>query len=219
MHVVHVFTMRQAAFYNYLRLWFERSAKEVIFMKKLVTLFTGSWQELKQVRTITICAMLAAVGIALGSVSIQMEHMRISFAGIPVMISGYLFGPVVGSIFAGVLDILKYLVKPVGAFFPALTLVMVLKGCIYGCFFYRRPLSLFRVLAALFVSGLVCNVILNTLCLSVLYGKAFMTLLPPRILQNLILWPVDSLIFFHVSKLLEMAGVFRVFRKNKVSVN
>lgn len=115
----------------------------------------------------------------------------------------------VGSVFAGVLDIIKYLVKPVGAFFPGLTLVMTLKGCIYGCFFYRRPLSLPRVLAAQFVIGLVCNVILNTLCLSFLYGDAFMALLPPRVIQNLILWPVDSLIFFNVARILEMAGVFR----------
>ncbi len=61
-------------------------------MKKLATLFTCSCQELKQVRTITVCAMLAAVGVALGSVSIQMENMRIGFAGIPAMLSGYLFG-------------------------------------------------------------------------------------------------------------------------------
>lgn len=186
-------------------------------MKKLATLFTCSCQELKQVKTITICAMLAAVGVALGSVSIQMENMRIGFAGIPAMLSGHLFGPAVGSVFAGTLDIIKYLVKPVGVFFPGLTLVMVLKGFIYGCFFYRRALTLPRVLAAQFVIASVCNVILNTLCLSVLYGDGFMVLLPPRILQNLILWPIDSLIFFHVAKVLEMTGVFRMLGRSRAA--
>lgn len=178
-------------------------------MKKLATLFTCSCQELKQVRTLTVCAMLAALGAALGAVSIQVESMRIGFAGIPVILSGYLFGPVVGSVFAGVLDVIKYMIKPEGVYFPGLMLVMVLKGCIYGCFLYRRPLSLSRVMATLFVSGLVCNVILNTLCLSFLYGKGFMVLLPPRIIQNLILWPIDSFVFFYVAKFLQVAGVLR----------
>lgn len=186
-------------------------------MKKLATLFTCSCEELKQVRTITICAMLAALGVALGSVSIQMENMRIGFAGIPVMLSGYLFGPGVGGLFAGVLDIIKYLVNPVGAFFPGLTLVMALKGVVYGCFFYRRPLSLPRVLAAQFIIALVCNVILNTMCLSLLSGSSFMVMLPPRIIQNLILWPIDSLIFFNVAKILEVSGVFRVLGRSRAS--
>lgn len=186
-------------------------------MKKLATLFTCSCEELKQVRTITVCAMLGAVGVALGSVSIQMENMRIGFAGIPAMLAGYLFGPAVGGIFAGALDIIKYLVKPVGAFFPGLTLVMALKGVIYGCFFYCKPLSLPRVLAAQFVIALVCNLILNTLCLSILSGSTFMALLPPRIIQNLILWPIDTLIFFNVAKLLEVSGVFRVLGRSRVS--
>lgn len=186
-------------------------------MKKLATLFTCSCHDLKQVRTITVCAMLAAVGVALGSVA-QTMNMRIGFAEIPVMLSGYLFGPVVGSVFAGVLDIIKYLIKPVGVFFPGLTLVMVLKGCIYGSFFYRRSLSLSRVLAAQFVIGLVCNVILNTLCLSILYGDAFMAIVPPRIIQNLILWPINSFLFFNVAKILEMSGVFRMLGRSKAAV-
>jgi hypothetical protein len=36
-----------------------------------------------------------------------------------------------------------------------------------------------------------------------------MVLLPPRVIKNLIMWPIDSLIFFHIAKLLEAAGIFR----------
>ena len=68
----------------------------------------------------------------------------------------------------------------------------MLAGVIYGSFYYRKPLSLGRVFAAHLVVSLVCNVLLNTLCLSLLYGKAFMVLLPPRVIKNLIMWPIDS---------------------------
>ena len=170
-------------------------------MTRLATLFTCSFRRLKEVRTVTVCAMLGAIAIVLGSLSIDLgPSVRIGFSGIPNELVHYLFGPAAGSLFAGALDILKYMIKPVGGFFP---------GVIYGSFYYRKPLSLGRVFAAHLVVSLVCNVLLNTLCLSLLYGKAFMVLLPPRVIKNLIMWPIDSLIFFHIAKLLEAAGIFR----------
>ena len=148
-------------------------------MKKLAELFGSSSRELKSVRTITVCAMLAAAAIILVNFRIELTNtQRIGFSGIPNQLVAYLFGPAVSCLFAGALDIIKYLIKPVGAFFPGLTLVTMLAGLIYGFFFYKKPLKLTRVLAAHFLVCLVCNVILNTLCLSILYGQAFMILIP-----------------------------------------
>ena len=179
-------------------------------MKKFVTLFTGSYRELKSVRTVTVSAMLAAIAVVLGMFSVEIgNYIRIGFSSIPNGVEAYLFGPVVGGIFAGALDILKYILKPTGAFFPPLTLVVILAGVLYGCMYYKKKITLGRVLAAKFIVMLVCNVFLNTLCLSVLYGKGFFLLLPARALKNLIMWPVDSVIFYTAVKLLEGAGVFR----------
>lgn len=165
-------------------------------MKKLAELFGSSSRELKSVRTITVCAMLAAAAIILVNFRIELTNtQRIGFSGIPNQLVAYLFGPAVSCLFAGALDIIKYLIKPVGAFFPGLTLVTMLAGLIYGFFFYKKPLKFTRVLAAHFLVCLVCNVILNTLCLSILYGQAFMLLLPPRVIQNIVKWPIDSFIF------------------------
>ncbi len=69
------------------------------------------------------------------------------------------------------------------------------------------------LLQRLVVVMLVCNVILTTLCLNVLYGQAFMVLLPARALKNLIMWPIDSVIFFAITKALEQIGLFRMFQK------
>ena len=75
-------------------------------MKKFVTLFTDSARELKSVRTITTMAMLAAVAVILGYFSIEYgQFIRIGFSGIPNEIVHMLFGPVVGSVFAGTMDI------------------------------------------------------------------------------------------------------------------
>ena len=67
-------------------------------MERLATLFTGSFRQLKQVKTVTVCAMLGAVAIVLGSLSIELgSTLRIGFSGIPNEIVHMLFGPVVGS--------------------------------------------------------------------------------------------------------------------------
>ena len=79
--------------------------------------------------------------------------------------------------------------------------------------FFIKKLPIWRVLAAKFVVMLVCNVILTTLCLTVLYGQAFMVILPARALKNLIMWPIDSVIFFAITKALEQIGLFRMFQK------
>ena len=159
-------------------------------MKRLTETFTSSFRELKQVRTITVCAMLAAIGVILGSLTIYItDTVRIGFAGIPM-----------------------------GPFMPALTLIVVLKGLLYGCAFYKKPISLWRVLAIQLVVAVVCNLFLNTWALSLLYGKAFLAMLIPRIMRNLVMWPIDSLIFYHVAKILEVTGVFRILGRSRAAI-
>lgn len=174
-------------------------------MKRLATLFTCSLQELRRVQTVTLCAMMGAIGILLGSLSINIgSTLRIGFSGIPNEVVHYLFGPATGSIFAGVMDILKYMVNPTGPYFPGFTLVPMLAAVIYGYFYYKKPVTFKRVLAAHLAVSLVCNILLNTLFLSMLYGKGFMALLPARVIKNLVSWPVDSLIFYEIARVLEL---------------
>lgn len=182
-------------------------------MKKFVTLFTDSYKELKSVRTITLAAMLAAMSIILGLFSITVgNYLRIGFSSIPNGICASMFGPVVGGLFAGVLDILKYFMKPTGPFFPGLTAVAVLAGVLYGCMYYKRNLTFSRVLIAKFVVMAICNVLLNTVCLSILNGTPFLVLLPIRLLKNLVLWPIDSLIFYSIARMLKVIGVMKASR-------
>lgn len=182
-------------------------------MKKLATLFTDSLQEFKSVRTVTACAMFAAISVVLGAYTLVIgDYIKIGFSGISNQFVHMLFGPVVGSLFAGALDILKYLVQPTGAFFPGFTLSAMLAGVLYGCFFYKKPIQVGRVLAAELTVSIICNMLLGTLWLSMLYGKGFLALLPMRVVKNLIMWPVNSFLFYTIAKTLEAAGVFRVLK-------
>lgn len=178
-----------------------------------VTRYADSIREFRHVKTVTACGLMAALALILGSVSIDIgNYIRIGFSGIPNQLVDFLFGPVVGCLFSGALDILKFVLHPTGPFFPGFTLNAMLAGLIYGTAFYKKPISLKRILAAEFIVALFLNVLLNTLWLSILYGQAFLVLLPPRILKNMIMWPINSLILYLVLRLLKSAGVIRILR-------
>ena len=119
----------------------------------------------------------------------------------------FLFGPVVGCIFGGALDLLKFMIKPDGPFFFGFTFNVMLAGLIYGCLLYHKPLSIKRIVIAEFLVKLIVNCGLNTLWISMLYGKAFFVLLPMRLLKNVIMLPIDSaIVFFALSLTKQTVG-------------
>ena len=193
-------------------------------MSKIKNMFSSSAAELTKVRVLTVCAMLAALAIVLqyvASINIG-PYIKIGFSGIPNQIVDLLFGPITGGLFAGVMDIVKFMLKPEGTFDFRYTLVAMLAAFIYGCFYYKRPISIVRIFIAKFVIMVVVNLGLNTYLLSTYVGKGFLAILPPRILKNVIMWPIESIIFFLIVTAIEKTGVMNTFMapaKKKVAVN
>ena len=109
-------------------------------MKKLKELYQQSLQELCHTKTVVLCGLLAALAIVLSMVaSIQLgPYIKIGFSGLPNRIVEFLFGPAVGCLFGGALDLLKYVLKPDGPFFFGFTFNAMLSGLIYGTLRYRR---------------------------------------------------------------------------------
>ena len=187
-----------------------------IFVKKWIRLFSDSYRELRQVKTIAAMGMFGAISVVLGSLTIVIgDYIKIGFSSVAQQFVYYLFGPVAGGFFAGAMDILKYFIKPTGAFFPGWTISAMTAGVLYGCFFYKKPLSIPRVLIAEFTVSVVCNMLLGTLWLTIMYEKAFMALLPVRVIKNLVMWPVNSMLFYTLTWTMEHSGVFRVIRRAK----
>ena len=163
-----------------------------------MTVWKESMEELKDVRALATCGILAALAVALKFVaSIDIgEYIRIGISDLPGMAVSVLFGPATGGIFWAVLDIVKYLVAPTGPFFPGFTISAAVNGVIFGLILYRRPLSLQRVFAAQLVSKVVVSLLINTAWLSMLYGNAFMVMLPARLLTNAVMLPIDTALTF-----------------------
>jgi ECF transporter S component (folate family) len=184
-------------------------------MKKISALFTDSYHEFRNVRTLTTAAMFAAISVVLGYFTIVLgDYIKIGFATVANQFVYYLFGPVVGTFFGGALDILKYLIKPTGPYFPGFTISAAVGGLIYGTILYKRPISLKRILIAELVVSIVCNMLLGTYWLTVMYGKGFFAILPMRVFKNLIMWPINSMIFYTIGKALEASGIFRLLKSD-----
>ena len=187
---------------------FKNNSKENIFL--------SSAKELKKVQALSVCAMFAALSLILNQVaSITIgPYIKIGFSGIPNQLADYLFGPVTGGLFAGILDVVKYFMKPDGPFFFGFTFNAMLSGLIYGTLLYRRPVSIKRIVIAEFLVKLVINCGLNTLWISMLYGKGFIALLGPRVIKNVIMLPIDSFILFfaltYAKKIAAQFGFFTV---------
>lgn len=174
-----------------------------------------SMQELQSVQTITTCGIMGAAAIALKFVATINfgQYIRIGFSNIPQMIVSTLFGPALGGIFGAVMDLLKYFVKPDGAYFPGFTISALLGGIIYGLFFYQKPITMARVLMAQLVIKVFVNIFCNTFWLAILYKQGILLLLPERVITNAIMLPVDTILCYSVLKL--TGQIWKQFRIQK----
>lgn len=79
--------------------------------------------------------------------------LRINFASIPLMLSGIVLGPAAGLISGAAADIINFIVKPGGPFFPGFTLVSALSGFIPGLIYkYLKKDFNYNILNTLFIS-------------------------------------------------------------------
>ena len=165
----------------------------------------GSLAELQNLRNVVFCGLMAAIAVALGYVtSIQLgPYIKVGFSGYPNQVVACFFGPAVGAIFGAVLDVLKWFVKPTGAFFPGFTISAALGGIIYGFAFYKKKITVVRVFVAHLIVTIFVNIILNTLWLTMFYDQAVMAILPMRVIKNVCMLPVDTFLTFTILKAME----------------
>ena len=204
----------------------QTTTKKESCIRRFFGMFKDSALELRSTRNLVLCAMMAALSIVLSyttSFYITPE-IKIGFSGLPNRLVDFMFGPVVGCIFGGLMDVIKFFIKPDGAFFPGYTLTAMVGGLIYGIFYYRLQIkqpqltketgwpkvkawilanitSILLIFIANVLVKCICNIGLNTLWSSMFTGKAWIALLPTRVLKNLIQIPTDTVLHFVLLKL------------------
>ena len=177
-------------------------------MKKMLQ--TGSGRlalaaaELHRPRTLALAAMLAALNLALNQFTIPVSaYLEISFDFLASAAAGYLCGPWVAALSGVATDILGYVLRPNGPYFPGFTLSALLLGIVYGLWYYRRPVRLWRVVACKLTVTVLFNFFLTPLWLHIMYGQAFVVLSSLRVVKNAIKFPVDVLLLMLVLRACE----------------
>lgn len=189
-------------------------------MKKLKQQFVDSSKEFKKLNTLVLTSLMIALGIVLGQFSIQItQDVKVGISFIATQLTATMFGPVVGGIMGGVADIVKFLIKPTGAFSVLWTLNAIVGPIIYGVMLYKKKFTFWRVLLSKAVVAIVVNVCMSCTWSAILYGSAFWAILPTKILQQIIQVPIQSIIFYFFVKALQKTKILKLEKReeNKIS--
>ena len=155
--------------------------------------------EFKKLQTVVFCGLMGALSIILGLfASIHFGPFSITYAWIPNRIIDFMFGPVVGALYGGVMHVIKFMLKPNGSFNLAYTAMAVLAGLIFGVVLYNKQISFMRIVFAQTLVKIFINVGMGTYLMAFERGQAFMALMPVRLIKNLIMIPLDSILLFIV---------------------
>lgn len=147
-------------------------------------------------KKVTLFITLAAIFIAMEIVfsrflSFHPWNMKIGLAFFPVMMAGYMLGPVGGAAVGLISDIIGATLFPSGAFFPGFTATATLTGLIFGLCFYKK-VNIGRILIAVLSNQLICSITLNSLWLSIMYHSPYVPLIISRIPQTCIMIVVQT---------------------------
>ncbi|MCF0130354.1 MAG: folate family ECF transporter S component [Pseudobutyrivibrio sp.] len=177
---------------------------------------------LKEIKVLTTCAMLLALAIILGMFKIPINSIiEIRFGSIPIAIAGSLFGPAVGAIVGGAADIVQFVVKPTGPYFPGFTISSMATGVIFGYILRAKSgkVSLVRVVIAELIYSVIVCLGINTLNLYILYGNmasggaaGYFAFMLTRLPKEIVMFPINCLIMATIINHVHMIG-------NKVFIN
>lgn len=144
------------------------------------------------IRAMVQVALLIAIEIVLSRFcSIATPVVKIGFGFVPIAVCGMLYGPLWAGVAGGSADLVGAVLFPIGAYFPGFTISAVLTGVIFGLLLHKEKASWPRLALAVGVNCLGISLCLSTFWLTLLTGSPFLGLLPPRIVQNLIMIPIQ----------------------------
>jgi len=148
----------------------------------------------KQIKKITIMAILMALSIVLKKFSIDTGVYRISLFDTPLFLAGMIGGPIWGCAVALCTDIMYNLLSSY-AFSFLMMITTVMWGLIGGLFHYIYP-KFFTLLVVILITSVITTFI-NSVQLALWYGAEVMLAgLALRVSNMLIKWPITTLLVY-----------------------
>ena len=158
--------------------------------------------ELKNTKSIVFASMIVVLRIVVKAFRIPLAAgLSITFDCYVNSLGSLIYGPVVGLCVGAVSDTLGYIIFPSGVYFFPFIFVEMLSSFIFGLFFWKRQITVQKVLAAKFTVNLVCNIILTSLFTKWMYqffsdpkAETYNIINLVRVVKNLVMFPVESVL-------------------------
>lgn len=171
-------------------------------LKGLPALMKHSASGIKKVPVIVGTSLFTALNCVLSYAKIIVipKMLEIGFTSLAHAGCAYAYGPIMAG-FAGILtDTIKYFLNPSGPYFPGFMINEFLTGFIYGCFFYKKKITLPRIVLARLSVVLLMNMVLTPIWLNILYGNPLQFVVQARIIKNVLMFPIDVFLLYTVLK-------------------
>lgn len=171
--------------------------------------YADSARALGKTRTLTTAGILLAIQMVLSSYGVieVSDSLKISLSHLALAPTAMLFGPVVAGVQGALSDVLAFLIKPTGPYFPGFTLSAMLGGVVYGMMFYKTRRRAWQIVAARLIIVVFINICLNTLFLTMLYGPAKLATLPVRAFKSFVQLPVDCILLSAVCRIVRRVPI------------
>ncbi len=146
-------------------------------------------------QSLTKVAILISMSFLLKSFFVlTLPTYRFTFYDIPLMVTGIMFGPLIGGLSGLIVDWFNILVPNNATGFNLFTISSMMWGIIPGLLLFgRKELSIARIISAVLITSVICFSI-NTYQLYLFMGAGIVADLPFRIATLLIKLPLQVLI-------------------------
>lgn len=164
---------------------------------------------MSETKKICTLSMLIAISVVLGAyLTVRIGGgIKITFKFATVFISARLFGPIAGGAVGIISDIVSYLLSPTGAFLPPVSAIEFIYGFIFGIMFYKKTLSIPKIIFCAALQMLVINLFITSYVLKPFFGNNYITAVFTRLPTAFLNMAIQTivLIFFKNNKLLGKA--------------
>lgn len=184
-----------------------------------------SVSNLTNTRIITLTAFFIAMYVLFNTVfQIRVtEELKIMINYIPTALCGMFGGPIISVFYAIIGDIIGYIFRPEGGFFPGYTLSTICSSLIFSFFLFGAKHNIFlyvRIIISKTCVNVFVNILLNSLWNYILGKKGYIFYLAKSIIKNLLLLPIEIIVLCAIiSSVFLIFGIkyTPVFKKKKIT--
>ena len=173
--------------------------------------------DLYSTRNLVFAALMVAMARVLALIpGIPIAHTKLSFSFPARAMCALVCGPVAGMVYGFVEDILGFILQPTGEFFFGYTISTMAGMLVYALCFYRRRVTVVRIVAANVLVNIFVNALMGSLWTMMLRGGGYWGWFTVSMSKNLLtIVPKSVVLYFFFQAMLPVLGRIGVLGKER----